>query len=220
MSGGVLSEFAHDARGELGTIVGFAVVLEDELSGEQAECAAHIRAAAERLVVLVDGLGGAPIAAPEVSDADPDAGAGLTAATRLRDDGPTEAGAVDPVIVLVEDHPPNVRLIERILAHRPHVTLRAVRTGEAALELLVDDQIECGLVLLDRHLPGMDGSTVLERLGEHRPELAVVVVTADATEAATTEATAGGAAAVLTKPFDVADLLAIVDVHVPGSTVA
>jgi CheY-like chemotaxis protein len=69
------------------------------------------------------------------------------------------------------------------------------------------------LVLLDLHLPDVPGEEVLRRLWEDPAtrRVPVAVLTADATPAQKRRLLAAGATAYLTKPFDIADVLQLVD---------
>jgi CheY-like chemotaxis protein len=69
------------------------------------------------------------------------------------------------------------------------------------------------LVLLDLHLPDMPGEEVLRRLrGDERTAgIPVVVLSADARPSLIKRLLASGARAFLTKPLDVAELLALLD---------
>jgi CheY-like chemotaxis protein len=69
------------------------------------------------------------------------------------------------------------------------------------------------LVLLDMQLPDIDGLELLRRLqsNEQTSDIPVIVVSADATEARIAQAIAAGASHYLTKPVNVAQLLAALD---------
>jgi CheY-like chemotaxis protein len=57
-------------------------------------------------------------------------------------------------ILLVDDHPENLLALESILEH-PGLNLVRAASGEEALQLLL--KYEVALILLDVHLPGLDG---------------------------------------------------------------
>jgi CheY-like chemotaxis protein len=83
--------------------------------------------------------------------------------------------------------------------------------GSRGLELARDHRPQ--LILLDLHLPDMSGSEVLERL-RHDPRtrsIPIVILSADATAGQVTRLLEQGAAAYLTKPLDVHELLTLVD---------
>jgi CheY-like chemotaxis protein len=69
------------------------------------------------------------------------------------------------------------------------------------------------LVLLDLHLPDVPGEEVLRRLKSEPSlrDLPVIVLSADATPGQVRRLIASGAAAYLTKPFALHEVLAVVD---------
>ncbi len=114
-------------------------------------------------------------------------------------------------LLLIEDNLANLRLVERILAHRPDIELLSAVRGRLGLELAREHRPD--LVLLDLHLPDMPGLEALRRL-RSQPEtrhIPVVVVSADASETQIARLTGAGAAGYLTKPLDVAAFLDLLD---------
>jgi adenylate cyclase len=109
-------------------------------------------------------------------------------------------------ILVVDDLPQNVRLLEAVLTPRGH-RVRGAASGPEALERLASDPID--LVLLDIVMPGMDGYAVCRAIREDPATrfLPVVMITAsgDQEKVAAIEA---GADDFVTKPFDQAELLA------------
>ena len=73
------------------------------------------------------------------------------------------------------------------------------------------------LVLLDLHLPDISGDEVLQRLRDDpvTAKIPVVIVSADATPGQIQRLLNAGALAYLTKPIDVAELLGMLDDHLP-----
>ncbi|MGE0446826.1 MAG: ATP-binding protein [Vicinamibacterales bacterium] len=125
---------------------------------------------------------------------------------------PAVASVADAGTVLyVEDNLANVRLMERVLKRRPAVRLLHAPNGEAGLQLLSDQPPN--LVLLDLHLPGLGGEEVLERIRLHpaHQSIPVVVLTADATPGLIRRMKSAGAHDLLTKPLDIAAVLALID---------
>jgi adenylate cyclase len=109
-------------------------------------------------------------------------------------------------VLVVDDQPPNIRLLEAILVPRGYDVLPA-SSGEEALAVL--DQSEVDLVLCDIVMPGMDGYQVCRTIRE-RPSTAylpVVMVTASGDEQKL-QALEAGADDFLTKPIDRSELLA------------
>ncbi len=110
-------------------------------------------------------------------------------------------------IVYIEDNLSNLKLVEQVLAHLPHVRLIPAMQGKLGIDLIRQHQPD--LILLDLHLPDLHGREVLEQL-KRDPATApipVVVLSADATPAQFERLLAAGAAAYLTKPIHVESLL-------------
>jgi CheY-like chemotaxis protein len=143
--------------------------------------------------------------APTVAAASPPA-------RSARDASVAPGGPTELVTVLhIEDNLANLRLVERILSRRENISLVSAQTAELGLELAVAQQP--ALMLLDLHLPDLHGLEVLQRLRRdpRTHEIPVVILSGDATEAQRDRCLEQGAHAYLTKPFDVAGLLAVVD---------
>jgi CheY-like chemotaxis protein len=124
-------------------------------------------------------------------------------------------------VLYVEDNPSNVALVERVLARRPGVRLLVALEGGVGMEMAKEHQPD--LVLLDMHLPDVSGEVVLERLraDPRTRDVPVVMLSADATPGQAERLLAAGAADYLTKPFDVARLVRLVDgLAGPGAAAA
>lgn len=95
--------------------------------------------------------------------------------------------------------------------------MHVARDGRSGIDLVRAERPD--LVLLDLHLPDMNGETVLARLhdDESLRDVPVVVVTADASAGLAQRLTGLGARAVLTKPIDVGEVLAWFDGSHRGS---
>ena len=121
------------------------------------------------------------------------------------------AAVATETVLYVEDNQSNLRLVERILAKRPQIKLVSAMDGPLGVELA--RQHEPALILLDLHLPGMDGEEVLKHLksDERTARIPVVVVSADATDSRVERLLAGGAEAFLTKPLQVTRFMSLVD---------
>lgn len=106
-------------------------------------------------------------------------------------------------LLLVDDEPHNIRLLERILAGAGFVNVRST-TDSRDVEALVHE-FSPDVVLLDLRMPYRDGFEVMAQLQSViSPEdfLPVVVLTADASPSTRERALEQGAADYLTKPFD------------------
>jgi len=115
------------------------------------------------------------------------------------------------IIHYVEDNETNVEVMRGILAQRSQVQMDVSSTGLDGLAAVRTKRPH--LILLDMHLPDISGMELLRHL-KSDPETAsipVIVVSADALGPQVDAALAAGAARYLTKPVDVADLLAVLD---------
>lgn len=115
-------------------------------------------------------------------------------------------------ILIIDDTRDNLRLLTQILTQRGYKVL-AASDGEQALEAAAT--IAPNLILLDIMMPGMDGYTVCERL-KARPETAhipVIFISALNEPLDKVKAFTAGGVDYLTKPFQVEEILARVNVH-------
>jgi CheY-like chemotaxis protein len=113
-------------------------------------------------------------------------------------------------ILAVDDEGSNLLLLERVLEREGYSRVTATTDPTTALELL--DELEPALVLLDLHMPVVDGFEVMERLGgDGGAGVPILVLTADATDDTKGRALRAGARDFLTKPIDVGRLLEIVN---------
>lgn len=106
-------------------------------------------------------------------------------------------------ILIVDDQPANLRLLEELLAREGFTNVVSTTEPEQALSLHA--AFDPDLLLLDLMMPGMSGYAVLEQLERIRPAhdfRPVLVLTADATRQAMRRALSLGAKDFLTKPFD------------------
>ena len=112
----------------------------------------------------------------------------------------------DPArILVVDDVPENVRLLEAVLEAHGYEVVSAT-DGHAALELAVSTKPD--LVLLDVLMPQPDGYTVCRRLREHDETAVLPVIMLTASEGSEkTTAIEAGADDFLPKPFDREELL-------------
>ncbi len=122
------------------------------------------------------------------------------------------------LVLYIEDNLDNLRLVREILRYRPGVRLVTAMQGSLAADLA---RQHCpDLVLLDVHLPDMNGAEVLRLLKEDpkTQSIPVIVISADATSRQIERLRAAGARDYLTKPLDVRLFLKIVDeVLQPGA---
>lgn len=110
-------------------------------------------------------------------------------------------------ILIIDDEPANVRLLERILQQEGFVSLESATDPRQALPLYTEFQPD--LILLDLHMPHLDGFAVMNQLrprireGEYLP---ILVLTADVATDTKLQALSTGASDFLTKPLDHAEV--------------
>jgi signal transduction histidine kinase/CheY-like chemotaxis protein len=123
------------------------------------------------------------------------------------------------IVLLAEDAESNIKLVKGILRRRPHVELVVATNGVTAIEMAKDRAPD--LILLDLHLPDIDGDEVMRQLQalaelRHTP---VVIVSADATDRQRERLLEAGAKDYITKPLRLKRLLQVVDTHLADSPV-
>ena len=114
----------------------------------------------------------------------------------------------DAVILIVDDEEANVYLLESMLADEGYRNVIGTRDARHALVLF--DSNPPDLILLDLHMPHLDGFEVLRQIMQRTPPdayIPVLVLTADITPEAKQRALSGGAKDFLTKPLDATEAL-------------
>src|SRR5579859_5112299 len=112
-------------------------------------------------------------------------------------------------ILLVDDEPGMLRYIKTLLEVDDY-KVETATTGEEALQR-VEKGLEPDLVLLDVLMPGIDGLQTLEQLRQKRPGVKVVMLSCVADTRKVVQAMKLGAQDYLTKPFQKAELDAVID---------
>jgi two-component system response regulator AtoC len=112
-------------------------------------------------------------------------------------------------ILLVDDEPAMLRYI-RTLLEVDDYNVETASTGEEALQR-IDKGMEPDLVLLDVLMPGIDGLETLEQLRQKRPGVKVVMLSCVNDTKKVVQAMRLGAHDYLTKPFQKAELDAVID---------
>jgi two-component system sensor histidine kinase/response regulator len=90
---------------------------------------------------------------------------------------PSAVVAGEPSILVVDDHPANLRAVEAVLGPLGYRVVTA-RSGEEALKRLASHDFV--LIVMDIHMPGLDGyqTTALIRLRERSRDIPVIFLTA------------------------------------------
>ncbi|NOR51197.1 MAG: response regulator, partial [Gammaproteobacteria bacterium] len=110
-------------------------------------------------------------------------------------------------ILIVDDEPINLRLLERILQSQGYTNLVLVQDPREVLERYQEHKI-C-LIMLDINMPYLDGYQVMEQLKAlHDPLLPpIIVLTAKNDDEHLLRALDAGARDYVTKPFNANELL-------------
>jgi two-component system, cell cycle response regulator DivK len=118
-------------------------------------------------------------------------------------------------VLVVEDNERNMKLFRDVLHASGYRTLEAA-TGERAVELVFEHRPD--LVLMDIQLPDIDGVEALDRLraDERTASVPVLALTAQAMEGDRERFLAAGFDGYLSKPVNIADLVATVTRYCEG----
>ena len=110
-------------------------------------------------------------------------------------------------ILIVDDEAANVALLRRLLDRAGFDKVESTTDPADATQLYVKYRPD--LILLDLHMPGMDGLAVMEQLNEiaEASYLPILMLTGDITPTARQEALSRGAKDFLSKPFDADEVL-------------
>lgn len=115
-------------------------------------------------------------------------------------------------ILVVDDTPANLEVVVETLSTAGYVVW-AVTSGKRALKQLKTHAPD--LILLDIHMPDMDGFTICERIKENteNADIPIIFITAFSDTESIVEGFALGAVDYISKPFKDAELLARVQTH-------
>jgi putative two-component system response regulator len=111
-------------------------------------------------------------------------------------------------ILIIDDHDANIEALKRILRRAGFASVNG--TADPIIGVSLVQSWSPDLILLDLHMPRLDGFGVLEAI---RPELSdgrylpVLMLTADSSDETKRRALAGGVKDFLTKPFDATEVL-------------
>jgi DNA-binding NtrC family response regulator len=112
-------------------------------------------------------------------------------------------------ILLVDDEPGMLRYIKTLLEVDDY-KVETASTGEEALQK-IEKGLQPDLVLLDVLMPGIDGLQTLEQLRQKQPGAKVIMLSCVADTRKVVQAMKLGAQDYLTKPFQKAELDAVID---------
>ena len=119
-----------------------------------------------------------------------------------RHSAPVAAPSHRATVLYVEDNPVNSLIVAELLQRRPDLHLHVAADGASGVQRAIELQPD--LVLLDMHLPDMDGHEVLRRLRVHTAlaHVPVIALSANAMPEDIERALRAGMADYWTKPLD------------------
>jgi DNA-binding NtrC family response regulator len=91
---------------------------------------------------------------------------------------------------------------------KPIYEVHTAADGQEALQFIGKEKID--LVTLDLKMPGIPGLDVLREIKKHQEDIEVIIVTGYGTRANAMEAIGCGAVDFISKPFDVANIVAVI----------
>ena len=110
-------------------------------------------------------------------------------------------------IMIVDDEPGNVELLKRVLERAGFHKLDSTNDPREAVALYVESRPD--LILLDLHMPHLDGLAVMDRLNEivEASYLPILMLTGDISPEARRDALSRGAKDFVNKPFNADEVL-------------
>ncbi len=114
-------------------------------------------------------------------------------------------------LAYVEDNAVNIEVMRAVIAQRPKAELAVFEDGASGLAALLADPPE--LLLLDMQLPDTNGLSLLRKLrvAPQCASMIVIMVSADALDEQIRDCLDAGARQYVTKPFNIRDLLSLLD---------
>jgi DNA-binding NarL/FixJ family response regulator len=113
--------------------------------------------------------------------------------------GPIDRGAAAPVrVLLADDDASFLESLEPLIEHQPELTVVATAAnGLVAIELA--DSLDPDAIVIDLHMPLVDGVTAVARLRKDHPSLCLIALTGDTAPELHQAVSEAGADAVLLK---------------------
>ena len=122
------------------------------------------------------------------------------------------------LLMLIDDEPAQRRLVAAIASRRGWRTIFASDSETAIATLGTPDGMALDAVVLEHSGPDMDAAGLIAELRERRPQLPILVLTANGSVAAAVASMRAGATDFLVKPIASERLLAAIEAAVGGKT--
>jgi len=112
--------------------------------------------------------------------------------------------------ILIVDDDQSIRSIFTFMLNQSGYSAITASTGEACLAIL-NSSHDVDLIFLDVNMPGMSGIETFKAIQAFDPSLIVVMMTGYSVDTLLNDAFALGAYGVIYKPFDVDEVMSIID---------
>lgn len=121
-------------------------------------------------------------------------------------------------LLYIEDNPANLKLVQRLVAMKPHVTFLAAHNAELGYELAQAHKPD--LILTDINLPGMSGIDFLGKALEDSSlnRIPIAAISANAMPKDAEQGLQLGFIAYLTKPINIDELNQLLEAHLPQAS--
>ena len=121
-------------------------------------------------------------------------------------------------VLVVEDNDMNMQLVEYLLEEGGYSIVKAT-SGEEALALTRSETKRPDLILMDIHLPGMDGLSVVREMktDERTNRIPILALTAHAMRGDRERFLAGGCSGYIPKPIDTATFIREIERYLVSS---
>ena len=96
------------------------------------------------------------------------------------------------------------------------IRVTVVNTGEDCVKSVQEKKFQ--IIILNTKLPGIDGLETLKRVKTIRPDVGVIMIAGESEKHLIEEALEQGSTACIRKPYDVKDLLKLVQKHMQSGT--
>jgi len=122
----------------------------------------------------------------------------------------------DRLILIVEDEEDILELLEYTLQKEGYETIGFLSVNDKLKKIFDEEQID--LILMDRNLPGLDGTSFINDIKEQGYNIPVIYLTAKDKDEDIIEGFQSHADDYITKPFNIKELLARVNAVIKRST--
>lgn len=118
-------------------------------------------------------------------------------------------------VLVVEDNDMNMQLVEYLLEEGGYAIVKAT-SGEEALALTRSDTQRPDLILMDIHLPGMDGLSVVREMksDDRTNQIPILALTAHAMRGDKDRFLEAGCDGYISKPIDVKTFLTSIEQYI------